>query len=609
MLRTPLPRRLRAVATTAVLVLAAAVGVTAPAGAAPVDGYPLADVPATGDVQTSIPITVTCPLVDDQPWTIASWLTSEGNGTGKTSWGEVVDSQKVFVDSVWFAADAPEGYVEVRCGYEDSEGTETWVSSDRFPIAVGSVTAATSTSVVVAPVLQRPALLPVVATVRTGGVAVTSGSVQFALDGVDVGEPVAVDAHGEAHGDVGTPAPGHRSVTARYLGAPGFAASPSSPSLVTVLTASEVTLDLPATATDASDVRLRAEVSGDPDLPALSGTVTFTWADGTLGWAPVVDGAAVLDLPLGAGLYPDVRATYSGDDFHGESTTDAQDLVVSEHVAPRPVVTVGVPATAVAGPVKATVTVAGPHDEAVTPEGDVQLIVLDAHDAYLLHVNATLVDGKVTVTTPALAAGTYTVLAHYSGSSTQGVYAQADSVEHALTVTAVVPTPTPTPTVSPTPTPTVTPTPAPTALPVAALAGSTSVTPPQQPVTLVARGFLPGEVVTFTLHSDPVVLGTAVADLTGVATLVTTVPAGTPAGLHHVVASGGTSLRNAQIELTVTAAAPTVVAPAASAAQLATTGGDPAALLGVVALLLVAGAAMVAAPRVRAARAATGSRA
>ncbi|QHT58086.1 hypothetical protein GXP71_19700 [Cellulomonas sp. H30R-01] len=74
---------------------------------------------------------------------------------------------------------------------------------------------------------------------------------------------------------------------------------------------------------------------------------------------------------------------------------------------------------------------------------------------------------------------------------------------------------------------------------------------------------------------------------------MTTVPAGTAAGLHHVVATGTTSQRTAQIELTV------AVAGTSSGARLASTGADPAGLLGLVAALLVAGAAMVATPRVR----------
>ncbi|NKY41486.1 ECF transporter S component, partial [Cellulomonas septica] len=299
------------------------------------------------------------------------------------------------------------------------------------------------------------------------------------------------------------------------------------------------------------------------------GVVRFGWlGQDWFAWRlglQVVSGLAQLDVPLPAGTYPGITAAYSGDGVHGGATSGAQTLVVAEHVAPRPVVTVDVPTTAVAGPVTATVTVVGRHSEAVTPEGDVQLIVLDADEHYLLHVNATLVDGSVEVTTPALAAGSYTVLAHYSGSSTQGVYAQADSTEHALTVTAPVVTPDPQPS---TPAPVV-----PTPAPVPALAGSTSSTTPGGSVTLVARGFLPGETVQFHLHSDPVLLGTAVADASGVATLVTTVPTGTAAGLHHVVATGTTSQRTAQIELTVAAAG------TSSGTRLAATGTDPAGLL------------------------------
>ncbi|NKY41247.1 Ig-like domain repeat protein, partial [Cellulomonas septica] len=226
MLRPSLPRRLRAVATTAALVLAAAVGVSAPASAVP-DGYPIADVPATGSVQTNIPVTVVCPFVEDQPWTIASWVTSEGSGILKTAHGTLADAQMVYSGSVWFSSPAPTGYVDVRCGYEDGDGRETWVSSGRFPISVAAPVVATTTTVAVAPSVTLPATLPATATVATSGGAVTTGSVQFSVDGVDVGAPVAVDAHGEARTDLGAPAPGHRSVSARYLGASGSARTAS----------------------------------------------------------------------------------------------------------------------------------------------------------------------------------------------------------------------------------------------------------------------------------------------------------------------------------------------------------------------------------------------
>ncbi|NHT19262.1 Ig-like domain repeat protein, partial [Cellulomonas sp. IC4_254] len=112
-------------------------------------------------------------------------------------------------------------------------------------------------------------------------------------------------------------------------------------------------------------------------------------------------------------------------------------------------------------------------------------------------------------------------------------------------------------------------------------------------VTLVARGFVPGERVTFVLHSDPVVLGTAIADADGVATLTVALPAGVPAGAHTVVATGADSGRAADVGVTLTGPAD----------GLAVTGTDPAALGGLVAALLVTGGALVAGARLQRRRA------
>lgn len=70
-----------------------------------------------------------------------------------------------------------------------------------------------------------------------------------------------------------------------------------------------------------------------------------------------------------------------------------------------------------------------------------------------------------------------------------------------------------------------------------ATANDTTVAPGDA-ITLSAQIFQPGSTVTFTLFSAPVVLGTATANSSGVATLTTTIPAGTAAGTHTVEASG-----------------------------------------------------------------------
>lgn len=142
------------------------------------------------------------------------------------------------------------------------------------------------------------------------------------------------------------------------------------------------------------------------------------------------------------------------------------------------------------------------------------------------------------------------------------------------------------------------------ALPTAVLDTPKAATAPGQQMELVAEGFEPGETVAFYLHSDPVFLGTAVADENGVARLLADIPADVPAGAHTVIATGGTSGRWATlpVELAVPAAAAPVAA-AAPSGDLAATGAQAGLLMaGAWTLLLAGGALVVVARRVRTAR-------
>ncbi len=59
-----------------------------------------------------------------------------------------------------------------------------------------------------------------------------------------------------------------------------------------------------------------------------------------------------------------------------------------------------------------------------------------------------------------------------------------------------------------------------------------------QPVTVVATGFAPGSYVDVSLHSLPVLIGSGQVGGDGTATISAIIPAGTPTGSHHLVASG-----------------------------------------------------------------------
>ncbi|WP_051259403.1 S8 family peptidase [Schaalia suimastitidis] len=121
-----------------------------------------------------------------------------------------------------------------------------------------------------------------------------------------------------------------------------------------------------------------------------------------------------------------------------------------------------------------------------------------------------------------------------------------------------------------------------------AVAVSATSVPQGGEVTFTAKGFAPGEEVTFTVHSTPVLAGTVVADGSGRASLLWKVPVDFELGEHRVVATGqfgGETLA----PLTVTAKSETPVAPSTGP-----TGGSAASV-------------KVAAPRSRNALASTGS--
>jgi hypothetical protein len=385
-------------------------------------------------------------------------------------------------------------------------------------------------------------------TTTTDGTA-TEGSVQFYLDGQPSGAPVPVDSSGRADTVFPALVAGERSVTATYLGAGLFKASTSDAQVAFAKAKATITPSIPSS-TQAPSTTLRASVVTAPGFPAATGTITFRYSEGALlGEAPIVNGLATLDLPgLGAGTY-DVFAVYSGDDLYGDASTSRTNMTVAPavpqvpHTSPTEV-TVDVPAKITGTRVEVKVSVAPGMQW--TAMSSIQAAHLSGSVAVTLtkggeRQKATLVEGSATVVFDGVAPGTYEVEAVYGGDT----YYDSSVGRATTTVSAVVVPPTVPPVTPPAPD----------------LSGSTSTLPAGGTITLVARDFLPGETVSFFLHSDPIFLGTAVADANGVATLVVAIPADAPAGAHHVRATGQTSQRTAEIPVTVTAAAPPVTTP------------------------------------------------
>jgi hypothetical protein len=209
--------------------------------------------------------------------------------------------------------------------------------------------------------------------------------------------------------------------------------------------------------------------------------------------------------------------------------------------------------------------------------------------------------GQIAATLPVLAAGTHTLVLEVAATPWTTAVARTVTVVVAGEPVQVGGTPT------------------------AELDSPKSATAPGQQMELVAEGFEPGETVAFYLHSDPVYLGTAVADANGVARLMAWVPADVPVGAHTVIATGGVSGRWATLAVELAAAAapaaapvaapvapapvavPVAAAPAgvtpAATGELAVTGaGSDALLTGAWLMVLLGGGLVLVARRVRALR-------
>jgi hyaluronoglucosaminidase len=121
-----------------------------------------------------------------------------------------------------------------------------------------------------------------------------------------------------------------------------------------------------------------------------------------------------------------------------------------------------------------------------------------------------------------------------------------------------------------------------------------------QQLSVTASGYPTGSVVTFTLHSTPVVLGSATADASGNATLVFTLPVGTTPGLHQITANGvplGECDPDVSTDLMVDAA--TVTTASVTTGTLPRTGTNSAELVQVALVLIAVGGLITLATRKR----------
>jgi hypothetical protein len=145
-----------------------------------------------------------------------------------------------------------------------------------------------------------------------------TGAVQFALDGTDIGGPVALDtATGTARlpaGSVPAPPAGAHTITADYLGDASHAAQNAGHFQLVNYEPTALSVEgTPNPVSDGSPLDLRATIRTQTAGPEPTGTVSFESDEVALGSAPLEAGVATLhlgSLPLGS---HEISAIYSGD--------------------------------------------------------------------------------------------------------------------------------------------------------------------------------------------------------------------------------------------------------------------------------------------------------
>ena len=205
--------------------------------------------------------------------------------------------------------------------YEGDPNFTLLVTTFTLTVAPAATTVAVAASATPSPYGQPVVFRATVAAVAPGG-GTPTGTVQFAVDGVDLGAPVPVVAGVAVSPAAGASALGlgAHSITASFVGDPGFSASVGAlPVGLPVRAATTTTIAASSGAVAAGQrVTFTATVTtASPGLGTPGGIVTFLdTANGltTLGVAVLVNGVAVFSpaAPLGLGKHT-VVAVYGGD--------------------------------------------------------------------------------------------------------------------------------------------------------------------------------------------------------------------------------------------------------------------------------------------------------
>ncbi len=255
------------------------------------------------------------PAYPGQSYTVAATGGGSGNAVTFTSATAeictVEDATVTFVAPGTCTVNADQAAAE---GYSAAPTASQDITVSAIPSSIEVTPAATS--VVTGQTTTATAQVDVVA----GTITAAAGTVQFALDGTDLGSPVAIDEDGTAVSPAIGGSVGSHSVTATYVPAHASYLGTAGSTTVTVA-AADTTTHVAVTGTGlTATVAPVAPGAGTP-----TGEVTFS-VDGTdVGTATLTDGTASLAHVVPTDATHAVAAAYAGDaSFNASSASTSR---------------------------------------------------------------------------------------------------------------------------------------------------------------------------------------------------------------------------------------------------------------------------------------------
>ena len=324
------------------------------------------------------------------------------------------------------------------------------VTSAISTIMVTGTATTTTTAIVAAPSSPQTAGTSVTFTATvtpgtTGGPTMT-GTVQFAVNGTNLGAAVTISG-GVAHSIATTTMPiGANAITAVYSGDSNYSTSTGNltDTVTTITTSTGLTAAPPSPVTVGTSVVFTATVTpGTTGGPTMTGTVQFKVNGTNLGTPVTISGgvaqsAATTTLPVGANA---VTAVYSGDSNYGTSTSSTLTYTVNTITTTTAVTAAPPSPVTVSTSVVFTATVTPGTTGGPTMTGTVQFKVNGTNLGAAVTISGGVAHSIATTTLPV---GANAITAVYSGDSNYGTSTSSTltyTVNTITTTTAVTAAP------------------------------------------------------------------------------------------------------------------------------------------------------------------------